>query len=381
MKAPTRIAALAAAFACLSFSSAQAQAPAPPVTVAKPLAQKLIDWDEYTGRFEAVRRVELRARVSGYLRGVQFEDGQLVKAGEPLFVIDQRPFEIALARAEAELTAAQAEQSRAQAQLTRAENLVASRSGSESTLDDRLAEKLRADAQVQIAEAATKSAQLDLDYTVVRAPFNGRISDSRIDRGNLVAAGETLLATIVSTDPVHLRFTASEADFLKYSRLSLYGDRTDNGSSANEVQARLLDEEGWPHKGALDFVANELDPNAGTIEGRAVFANEDGLLTPGLFARLRLVGSREYEAVLVPDEAVLSDQARKIVMLVDAEGLVSAQVVTLGPLHQGMRVIRSGLSTEDTVVVKGVQRARPGATVTPTPMTLTVAAASESAVD
>ena len=276
-----------------------------------------MDWDEYTGRFEAVERVELRARVSGFLYRALFEEGQMVRKDDPLFLIDQRPFQVQHARAVAELQSAIAEQQRAQAQLTRAEELVRRQTGSASTLDERRAEKARADAEVAVAEAALQSAELDLDYTQIRAPFDGRISDSRVDTGNLVVDGETVLATIVSTDPIHLVFTASEADFLKYNRLSISGDRQSSRTSPNAVEARLLDEQGWPHRGHMDYVANEIDPNAGTITGRAIFENEDGILTPGLFARLRLIGSGEYEAMLVPDAAVLSDQSEKIVLIAD----------------------------------------------------------------
>ncbi|MEM7505800.1 MAG: efflux RND transporter periplasmic adaptor subunit [Pseudomonadota bacterium] len=351
-----------------SFAAAQ-QGPMP-VDVAPPLSAMVVDWDEYTGRFEAVERVELRARVSGYLQQILFRDGQLVQKGDVLYVIDPRPFEAEFARSNAELEAAKAEQTRAQTELERGEQLVRNRTVAESTLDERIAAKLQADAQVAVAEATLRAVALNLEFTEVKAPFTGRISDSRVDIGNLVTTGETLLATIVTTDPIHLVFTASEADFLKYSRMSLNGDRPSSRNEANLVQAKLIDEDDWLHEGRMDFVANEIDPNAGTITGRAILENPDDLLTPGLFARLRIIGSGEYEALLLPDSVILSDQARKIVMVVDEEGTVSARVVKPGALFRGMRVIREGLTAEDRVVVNGVQRARPGGKVDPQEVTL-----------
>lgn len=344
---------------------AQAQQGPPPVDVATPLLSKIVDWDEYTGRFEAVERVELRARVSGYLQEVSFRDGQLVKKGDVLFVIDQRPFKAAYARVDAELKAALADQTLTVAELRRSERLRKNRNISESVVDERRAAKLRADAQVAIAKAALREVALDLEFTKVTAPFTGRISATQVDVGNLVTTGETLLATIVSTDPIRLVFTASEADFLKYSRLFLAGDRPSSRTTANPVEARLLDETGWPHKGRMDFVNNEIDASAGTITARAIFPNPDDLLTPGLFARLRLLGSGEYEALLIPDAAILADQARKIVMTVGKDGIVIPKVIRLGPLFRGLRVIRAGLSPEDRVIVSGLQRARPGGKVTP----------------
>ncbi|MEM9736696.1 MAG: efflux RND transporter periplasmic adaptor subunit, partial [Pseudomonadota bacterium] len=251
-----------------------------PVDVAKPLVEEIVDWDEYTGRFEATERVELRARVSGYLQQTLFEDGAKVRRGDVLFVVDPRPFEAAYARAQGELRAAEAEQVRAVADLERTESLAATNTVAASNLDESRAIKLRADAEVAIAEAALREAGLNLEFTEVKAPFDGRISDARVDRGNLVSAGETVMATIVQTAPIHLVFTASEADFLKYARLAAEGTRKSSRTTANRVEARLLDETGWPHTGEMDYVANEIDPNAGTITGRALFENPGDLLTP-----------------------------------------------------------------------------------------------------
>ncbi|MEM0923371.1 MAG: efflux RND transporter periplasmic adaptor subunit [Pseudomonadota bacterium] len=352
----------------LSGSPAWAQGGPMPVDVAPPRVETIVDWDEYTGRFEAVERVELRARVSGYLQQKLFRDGQKVSRGDVLYVIDPRVFDAEYARAAAQLASARAEQTRAATELERGEQLVRNRTVSETTLDDRIAVKLRADAEVAVAEAALRVAGLNLEFTEVKAPFDGRISDSRVDIGNLVSVGETVLATIVSTDPIHLVFTASEADFLKYSRLSIEGIRPSSRTSPNTVEAKLIDEETWAHIGTMDFVANEIDPNAGTITGRAIMENPDGILTPGLFARLRLIGSGEYEALMIPDSAVLSDQSRKIVMVVEGENTVAARVVKLGPLYRGLRVIREGLTAEDRVIVNGVMRARPGGQVVPEPV-------------
>ncbi|MEO1329126.1 MAG: efflux RND transporter periplasmic adaptor subunit [Pseudomonadota bacterium] len=380
-----RAAALPIALGVMASHDASAQQGPLPVDVATPVTATIVDWDEFTGRFEAVERVELKARVSGFLQEVRFTDGQVVEKGDVLFSVDSRPFEAAYARAEAELQAARAEQTRASAELVRAEDLIRNQNVSESALDQRRAAKLQADAQVAIAEAQLREAALNLEFTEITAPFSGRISDSRVDVGNLVTAGETVLSTIVSTAPVHLVFTVSEQDFLKYARLSRNGSRPSSRTAPNAVQARLIDEEGWPHEGAMDFVANEFDPNAGTIVGRAVFENASGLLTPGLFARLRLIASGEYEAQLLPDAAIVSDQARKVVLVAQPipEGdplreqcgdpacrKVVQKVVTLGPIHGGLRVVRSGVGPDETVIVTGVQRARPGGAVIAQPTTL-----------
>lgn len=340
----------------------------PPVDIAKPLAATVVDWDEYTGRFQAVNRVEIRARVSGYLQEVRFRDGQIVNEGDILFVIDPRPFAAALEQREADLAAARAEQTRTAAELRRAETLVAGRTVSETTLDERRAANLRADAQVAAAEAQVRAAQLDLEFSEIRAPLTGRISDRKVDVGNLIDGGDAgagQLATIVQRDPIYFEFDASEADFLKYARLSRDGERPSSREHKNVVYVRLRDEDSYTRRGEMNFVDIELDPNAGTIRGRAEFDNADDLLTPGLFGRLRLIASTPYEGLLIPDAAILSDQARKIVMTVGEGGVVSPRPVTLGPIYRGLRVIREGLSVEDQVIVAGLLRARPGAPVTP----------------
>lgn len=356
-----------------------AQSGPPPVDVATPLVEKIVDWDEFTGRFEAVKRVDVRPRVSGFLEEIKFSDGQIVKRGDLLFVIDARPFKAELDRARAELDAAKAEQTRALTQLTRGQELVSRQALAQSELDERLANRLRADAQVAIAEAAIREAELNVEFTEIRAPFDGRISDRKVDVGALLSQNDTRLATVLARDPIHLTFTGSEADFLKYSRLSASGSRESSRTAANPVEARLIDEQGWPHKGTMNFVDNELDPNSGTIRARAVFPNGNDLLAPGLFARLRLIGSGEYEALLLPDEAILSDQARKIVLIADEAGNVTQKTVKTGPLYKGKRVIRSGLEATDMVIVAGVQRARPGGKVTPQKVELTLDASPSPA--
>ncbi len=359
-----------------SGPSARAQQGPPAVDVATPLAAEVVDFDDFTGRFEAVNRVEVRSRVSGYLQHVRFRDGQRVGQGAILFEIDPRPFAAEVDRALADLAQARANQTRAEAELRRANQLVLNRTVSETTLDEREAEKLSADAAVAAAEARVRSAQLDLEFAEIRAPLAGRISDRQADVGNLVTggpAGATLLATIVQTNPIFFVFDASEADYLKYTRLFGGGeDATDKSAAEAKKRAllRLRDEAEFTHEGQVDFFDIELDPNAGTIRIRAEFENDEGLFTPGLFGRVRLAASRPYDALLVPDRAVLSDQARKIVYVVDAEGVVAPRPVTLGPIFRGLRVVREGLSAEDQVIVAGLLRARPDQKVSASVVTL-----------
>jgi RND family efflux transporter MFP subunit len=367
---------LAPAFLCFGMAPVAAFAQqAPPVDVVKPLARPIVEFDVYTGRFEAVDRVEIRSQVSGYLERVGFADGEIVQQGALLFVIDQRTFRAEISRAEAAVAAAEAQRDLAQIELERATTLAARNVGSIQDVDRATATMSGAMAQVAIAEAELRQARLNLDFTEIRAPITGQMSNRKVDPGNLVVGGSnnaTLLSTIVSIDPMHFVFTASEADFLRYSRLSGSGDRLGGLSTPYKVEVRLMDEDSFVHQGTLDFVDNQIDPNSGTIVARAKLANPDRFFVPGTFGRIRLAGSGEFEALLIPDEAVIADQARKIVMVVDAEGTVSPRPVTLGALHKGLRVVKGGLSPDDRVVVAGIQRARPGAKVSAQEITLTI---------
>lgn len=366
-----RLLALACALALVSAVAADDKPVAPPpptVTVAQPTVKRITEWDEYTGRFVAKQRVEVRARVSGYLDSVHFAEGQLVENGQLLFVIDQRPFAAKVERARADLTRAQTQSKLAQLEFERGERLEKSRAMSRETLEERRAERDSALAQVEAARAELRAAELDLGFTEVRAPMTGRISDIRIDVGNVISGGRadsTLLTTIVSLDPIELEFEASESELMRYTRLDSEGRRKSSRDVQNPVEARLIDEEGWPHRGRMTFVDNELDPVTGTMLGRATFPNPDHVLLPGMFARARLYGEGEHEALLIPDAAIVTDQATKLVMVVKPDNVVEARPVVLGGLYEGLRIVRDGLGADERIVVNGVQRARPGKPVTP----------------
>jgi len=353
----------------------QAAPPPPAVTVATPNERTITDHDEYVGRFVAVDAVEIRARVSGYLDKIHFKDGQMVKEGDLLFTIDKRPFQTALDQAKAQLERARAELAFAQGDLDRASQLVRDKTITQQTFDQRTQVKRVAEANVAAQEAAVRQAQLDLEFTDLRAPVSGRIGDRRVSIGNLVTGGTTgnttLLATIVSTDPIRFEFTFDEASYLRYERLAAKGNvntsRDDlaarGGSSV--VRLRLIDEKDFVHVGRMDFVDNVIDRSTGTIRGRAVFANAQGLFTPGMFARVQVPGSAPYTALLVPDTAIGSEQARKFVYVVRPDNTVVQKYVELGQLAEGERVIKSGLEATDRVIVEGLMRARPGIKVTP----------------
>lgn len=351
----------AALYGCSQPSEAQAP-PAPSVTVAVPLVQAVQDWDEFTGRFEATQSVEVRARVGGYVSGVHFRDGDYVRRGQLLFSLDPRPAQAALASARAQLAQAQAQLALAQSELTRSETLLESQAVSQAEVDTRRGALQTAQAAIAAANANVRARQLDLEFTRVTAPISGRVSDRRVDAGNLVAGGSSaadVLTTVVSSAPIHFVFDGSEAVLLKYQRQARRG--------AAPIQVRLQDEADFTRSGTLDFTDNAVDTASGVIRLRAVIPNADGFLKPGMFGQARLAGSGSYEAMLVPDAAVATDQARRIVYVVAADGSVAPRPVQLGPLVDGLRVIRSGLQRTDRVIINGVQRIQqPGMKVTAT---------------
>jgi len=365
--------------------AAQAPPPPPTVTVANPIKRTIVDHDEYVGRFVAVDSVEVRARVSGYLDKVDFTDGQIVKQGDPLFTIDRRPFQNTLEQARANLTTARSNLTYTEGDLARGQQLVRDRTIAEQTFEQRAQAKRNAEAAVAANEAAVRQAELDLQFTELRAPITGRIGDRRVSPGNLVAGGTTagtgtttLLATIVSTDPIRFEFTFDEASFLRYERLSREGKNAETWGAATPVMLKLIDEKTFTHRGRMDFVDNVIDRASGTIRGRAQFANPDNLFTPGMFARIQIPGSLPYQALLVPDAAIGTEQARKYVLVIGDDNTVSQKYVTLGELDGDLRVIKTGLSAEDRVIVNGMVRARPGGKVTPQEQGASPSAASGS---
>jgi len=343
--------------------------PPPSVTVAAPVKRMVTDQDEYVGRFVAIDSVEVRARVSGYLDRIEFADGQLVKQGDLLFVVDKRPFETALDQAKANLSQSRANLSFAEADLQRGTALVDQRTISVQTYDQRIQAKKVAEAAVQAQEAAVRQATLDLEFTELKAPVAGRIGDRRVSPGNLVTGGTagntTLLATIVSVDPMRFEFTFDEASYLRYERLAKDGRELASRDAGVTVRLKLLDEADFQHEGRMDFVNNVIDTSSGTIRGRAVLTNADGVFTPGMFARVQVPGSPPYSALLVPDTAIGTEQARKYVLVVDSENTARIKYVTLGQLSGNLRVIKSGIDENDRIVVNGLMRARPNTKVNP----------------
>ncbi len=391
--------------------------PAPPaaVTVSEPRLEKIVEWNEYTGRLESANFVEIRSRVGGYLEAVEFDEGQNVKKGTLLFVIDRRPFEAELTGARASLEEANAQLTRSKAQMAQA-NAVKSTSASQMSLakadyDRSLelgnalsqserdaarneflkaqaamesadagialadADIARATAAIATAEAVVSTAELNLNYTQIRAPIDGRISRKYVTEGNLISGGSeqsTLLTTIVSLDPIFFVFDASEQQVLRFQRMVQEGTRRSVQEVRYPAFLALADETGYPHRGYIDFVDNQFDPNTATLLARAVFTNEDNSLIPGLFARVRLANTLEYEAMLLPDEAIVADQAQRFVFVVGPDNQIIRKVIETGPLALGLRVIRKGIDPEDRVVISGVQRVRPGVVVEPNPTSIEV---------
>ena len=339
--------------------------PPPVVTVAVPITRSVVDWDDYVGQFIAVDSVDVRPRVSGYLLSVGFKDGELVRKGQVLFTIDPRPYQNTYDEAASRLKSAKATLANAHDQYQRGVTLVAVRAISQQAFDLlRSTERQNASA-VTAAEATLSGAKLNLDFTRVTAPLAGRISDRRVAPGNLVTADSTVLTNIVSLDPIRFAFTGSESLYLKYQRENLAGTRASSRRAANPVEIRLQDEPTYRWKGHMEFVDNTLDPASGAIRGRAVVANPDHFLTPGMFGHMRLLGSGAYQAMLIPDQAVVADQERQVVFVVGADNVAVMKPVTLGPIAAGLRVIRSGLGLTDHVVISGVQRAQSGHKVKP----------------
>jgi RND family efflux transporter MFP subunit len=355
----------------LGLAGCGADLPAPPpppeVTVTEVRAEELAEWDEYQGKFEAIDEVEIRPRVSGYLDRVAFTEGKEVRKGEVLFEIDPQPYQAALDQRQADLTRTRARASLTERDAERSERLVAVQAISQEEMDTRLTLVSEARAAVAAAEAAVRAAELDLAFTKVRSPVNGRTGRAEVTVGNLVTggpAGSTLLTTVVSLDPIYVYFEGDESAYLRYSHLARSGDRPSSRTAANPVQIGLSDESGFPHTGRMDFVDNRLDPATGTIRARAVVANADRLFTPGMFARVRLIGTGLRRVTVIPEVAVSTDQDRKFVFVLNADSTVAYRNVTLGRQAEGQRrIIRNGLQAGEKVVVNGFARIRPGVRV------------------
>jgi multidrug efflux system membrane fusion protein len=368
---PPILAVIAIALAGLLSGCGEGQkqaAPPPKVTVAKPAQRTIVDQDEYVGRFVPVNVVEVRARVSGYLDQIHFTDGQIVKQGDLLFTIDKRPFQNTLDQARANLETAKSNVVFTQSDLARGQQLLRDRTISEQIFEQRAQAFRNAQAAVAASEAMVRQAALDLEFTELRAPITGRIGDRRVTQGNLVTGGAggntTMLATIVSIDPIRFEFTFDEASLLRYQRLAT-GNTEMTGLGNTTVRLKLLDEPDFSHSARMDFVDNVIDRATGTIRGRAQLDNAQGLFTPGMFARVQVPASAPYEALMVPDVAIGTEQARKFVYVVDKDNTARQCYVTLGQLVGDLRVIKDGISASDRVVVNGLMRVRQGQKVTP----------------
>ena len=339
----------------------------PSVSVAPAVQREVQEFDEFTGRLEAPQSVDVRSRVTGYIKAVHFHDGQEVKQGDPLFTIDPDPYLAELARARAQLAAAQTQVELARSEEARAQKLIDVKAISQQEYDQLTSGSRNAAANVQAAEAAVQSAELNVGYTKIRASIAGRVSRANATAtvGNLVNIGDPVLTSIVSLDRVYAYFDAAEDAYLKYTRLAREGARPSSRANSNPVMMGLADEEGFPHRGVMDFVDNRLNPQTGAIRARAVFDNSERRFTPGLFAKVKLVGSGTYTAVLTPEHAIGTDQSKKFVLVVGQNNTAQFREVTLGALIEGMRVIKSGVFPGDLVVVDGLQRVRPGMPVTP----------------
>jgi RND family efflux transporter MFP subunit len=354
--------------------------PAPQVTVAQVLEKRVKDWDEFTGRLQAIETVEIRPRVSGYIDKVAFTEGSLVKRGALLFVIDPRPYQAEYDRAAADVKRFKTALELGQIELVRVQRLKDSGAVSQEELDERKSTVAQGEANVAGAQAALEAAALNLNFTKVTSPVDGRVSRAEVTRGNLVTGGTnggTLLSSVVSMDPIYIYFDADEQSYLRYTQMARSGGPSSR-DSGNAVRVGLANEEGFPHAGSVDFVDNQLNPQTGTIRARAVLQNKDGQFTPGLFARVQLLGSGEYSAILIDDRAVNTDQSQKYVFLLGANNQIEYRKVKLGRVIDGLRVVREGLKAGDVIVVNGAQRVHPGITVAPERVTMGAGAPTAS---
>jgi RND family efflux transporter MFP subunit len=354
---------------------AQTAPPPPQVSVAQVLERRVKDWDEFTGRLQAVESVEIRPRVSGYIDRVAFTEGSQVKRGDLLFVIDPRPYQAEYDRAAADVKRYKTALDLSRIELVRVQRLKDSGAVSEEELDERKSAVAQGEANVAGSEAALETASLNLSFTRVTSPIVGRVSRAEVTRGNLVTGGingGTLLSSVVSMDPMYLYFDADEQSYLRYTQMARTGERPSSRDTPNPVQVGLANEDGFPHAGTVDFVDNQLNPQTGTIRARAVLQNKDGQFTPGLFARVQLLGSSEHAAILIDDRAVNTDQNQKYVFLLGADNKIEYRAVKLGRIIGGLRTVREGLKAGDVIVVNGAQRVHPGITVTPERVTMGV---------
>jgi len=351
----------------LTACSGKKDAPPPPLTVsiAAPLQRVVTDWDEYVGRFEAIQDADVTSRVAGQVTAIGFRPGVEVGTGQMLFQIDPRPYRAALAQAQADLMRARAEVAKAQTELNRAAELRKYQAVSQEEFESKVAALRSAEADRAADAAAVDSRQLDLGFTTIRAPVSGRVSDKRVALGDYVTPGQTLLTRVVSTNPIWFSFEGAESFYLKYIRQAQEGERKSSRYAPNPVEIQLADETGYKWRGRMTFVDNAIDTNSGTIRAHAEVANPNGFLVPGMFGRARLLGSGTYKALLVPDEAIVTDQARKLVYVVDKDKKVAARVISTGPMVEGLRVIRDGLAPTEKVIIDGLARIQPGMPVNP----------------
>jgi RND family efflux transporter MFP subunit len=359
---------LVACVTILVTSGCQKSAPPPPatvpaVTVAKVIPKEVVEWDEYTGRTDAIESVDIRPRVSGYLEMIGFRAGDIVEKGDLLFEIDPRPYQAALDQAKGLLEQAHAQKKLNDANFTRAQELIARNVTAKSDYDNAVAQKNVSDAQVSTAQAAVEAAQLNLDFTKVTAPIMGRISRELVTVGNLVQADSTVLTNIVSVDPVYAYFNVDANSVEKYTQQIRQGELQDARKTKVPIYMKLESERGFPHEGYIDFINNQFTASTGTLQIRGVFGNPDGFIEPGQFVLVRVAGTPKHQAVLVSDRAIGSDQGQKFVFVVDDQGTVRSQRIDTGPIVDGLRIVRSGLKGDEQVIVSGTLNARPGGKV------------------